>query len=53
MYRVHWGEGLDFTEMKLELSEPWLPTDHSIIINMNFTDVREAINFTTEYGSGT
>ena len=22
-YRVHWGEGLDFTKMKMEVSERW------------------------------
>lgn len=26
-YRIHWAEGLDFTQMKLELSERWEPTD--------------------------
>lgn len=51
-YRIHWAEGLDFTQMKMELSELWAETDQRVTINMNFTDVREAINFTTDYGDG-
>ena len=51
-YRVHWGEGLDFTRMKVELSERWEENDNYVRFSMNFTDVREAINFTTNYGNG-
>jgi hypothetical protein len=51
-YRVHWGEGLDFTRMKVEVSERWEEDDNSVRFSMNFTDVREAINFTTDYGNG-
>jgi hypothetical protein len=46
-YRVHWQEGLDFTSMSVQLSENWETTDDQIVFNMNFTDVREAVNFTT------
>jgi hypothetical protein len=49
---VHWGEGLDFTSMRVELSDLWEETDYNVVFNMNFTDVREAINVTTNYGSG-
>ena len=51
-YRVHWAEGMDFTSMKLELSENWETTDYTVLFNMNFTDVREAVNFTMDYGAG-
>lgn len=51
-YRIHWAEGLDFTQLKFEMSEHWTENDGNIIINMNFTDVREAVNFTTNYGKG-
>ena len=51
-YRVHWGEGLDWERMKIEVSERWQDTDRDIFINMNFTETREAINFTSNYGSG-
>jgi hypothetical protein len=51
-YRIHWAEGMDFTNLLVELSDNWEPQDDSVIINMNFTDVREAINFTTDYGKG-
>ena len=45
-YRIHWGEGLDFERMDFELSERWETNDEPILINLNFTDVREAINVT-------
>lgn len=51
-YRVHWAEGLDFTQMKVELSEPWTTSDLGVEFNMNFTEVREAVNFTYDYGAG-
>lgn len=51
-YRVHWAEGLDFERMKMEVSERWEESDRDILFNMNFTETREAINFTSSYGSG-
>ena len=51
-YRVHWAEGLDFERMKIEVSERWEETDRDVFFNMNFTETREAINFTSSYGSG-
>ena len=45
-YRIHWGEGLDFERMDFELSERWEENDKPILINLNFTDAREAINVT-------
>ena len=50
-YRVHWDRGLDFTQMKFEASERWLDTDLNTYFNLNFTDRREAIEFTDLYGS--
>ena len=38
--------------MQFEVSDNWETTDHTTYINMNFTETREAINFTTDYGSG-
>ena len=51
-YRVHWAEGLDFERMHIEVSERWEETDKDVFFNMNFTETREAINFTTSYGNG-
>ena len=51
-YRLHWAEGLDFESMKIEVSERWQDTDNFVLVNMNFTETREAINFTSNYGSG-
>jgi len=39
-YKIHWANGLDFTGMKLEVSERWLTTDKSIIFHHNFTNTR-------------
>lgn len=51
-YRVHWAEGLDFERMKIEVSERWQDTDKDVFFNLNFTETREAVNFTSAYGSG-
>ena len=48
-YRVHWGEGLDFTQMAVEVSERWEEEDNYAWFSTNFTDAREAVNFTTNY----
>lgn len=52
-YRINWGDGLDWTEMKMWMSDRWETTDDQINFVMNFTDVRQAINFTSDYGAGT
>lgn len=39
-YRINWGDGLDFTQMKMWQSERWETTDSPINIVFNFTDVR-------------
>ena len=44
-YRAHWSRGLDFTRMKAQISRNWEETDLPIVINMNFTDQREAVEF--------
>ena len=49
-YRLHWGEGIDFTEMKYSIANRWLPTDKNVKIMTNFTDVRAAINITDQNG---
>ena len=51
-YRVHWRQGLDFERMKMMVSENWVATDHNVLINMNFTEQREVLNVTTNYGAG-
>lgn len=44
-YRVHWGEGIDFEKMSLDVSPLWKETE-MIKIMTNFTDVRMSINMT-------
>ena len=51
-YRIHWESGLDFDTMKMEMSERWQATDQNIYLVFNFTETREAVNITTDYGSG-
>ena len=51
-YRLHWEAGLDFDGMKIEVSEMWETTDQNVNLVFNFTESREAINITTNYGSG-
>jgi hypothetical protein len=50
-YHIHWNTGLDFTQMKLEVSERWTPQDHDLHFVTNYTDYREAIAITTNYDS--
>jgi len=41
-YKIHWGQtGLDFTDMKVTLSENWLSTDKSVYLVHNYTETRE------------
>jgi hypothetical protein len=49
-YRLHWEAGLDFDSMKIEISERWAEADLPINLVFNFTEKREAINITTNYG---
>jgi len=51
-YRVHWESGLDFSEMKIEISDRWAETDKNVNLVFNFTNSLEAVNITTAYGSG-
>ena len=51
-YRIHWNEGIDFTRMRMEMSQHWVDTDDPVTIYMNFTNIREEVRFTTEYGNG-
>jgi hypothetical protein len=52
IYHIHWEVGLDFTRLLIEVSERWEETDKSIFFNTNYTDFREGMNVTTNYGSG-
>jgi hypothetical protein len=46
-YKISWGNnGLDWDQMKVELSERWAETDKSIYFVHNFTDVRESMDVT-------
>lgn len=45
-YRIHWGQNVDFTQMKAMLSNRWTPEDKNVHIMMNFTDTRASINIT-------
>ena len=49
-YRIHWRRGLDWEKMSFELSERWESTDLTIGFQTNFTETREAVNFTSMYG---
>ena len=42
-YKLHWGNGLDFMKLQLDLSARWKSTDKDVYLMMNFTDVREAV----------
>lgn len=46
-YRIHWGYGLDFTQMQVDLSPLWKHTDQDLYFVHNFTDVRAAYDFQT------
>jgi len=44
-YKIHWGTaGLDWDEMKLDMSERWVKEDKSIYFVHNFTDTRTKID---------
>jgi len=45
-YRVTWANDLDYTQMKVEVSERWQPADSEVIFMLPFVDAREAINVT-------
>lgn len=45
-YHIHWSiSGLDWTDMKMEVSEKWQFTDKSVLIYNNFTDIRAGIDW--------
>lgn len=40
-YKIHWANtGIDFEQMKIELSEHWRPEDKNIYLVHNYSDVR-------------
>lgn len=48
MYLGHWGFGnLDFTSMTMQLSPRWQPTDLDVILALNFSAVRQEVDFIT------
>jgi len=44
-YKLTWGSGLDFTNMRYVLSNRWTASDSDIELVMNFTDKRENVEF--------
>ena len=46
-YKIHWENGIDFVNMKVEVSPRWEVADQPIFFVHNFTDVREEFNVTT------
>lgn len=45
-YKIHFGmTGLDYEQMTVDASERWEPTDKSIYLVHNWTDIRRAIDF--------
>jgi hypothetical protein len=45
-YKIHFGQtGLDYEELRIDLSEKWLETDDPIYLIHNFTDIRAQIDF--------
>ena len=50
-YRAWWDNGqLDFTRMRIEVSNQWKPEDEYILFNFPFVDGREAVDFFGKYG---
>lgn len=49
-YKIHWGSGLDWLQMQVDLSSRWETTDKDIQFVHNFTDVRAQIDFITGGG---
>lgn len=45
-YRVTWANDLDYTQMKVMLSDYWAPGDLNTFFVLPFVDAREAINVT-------
>jgi hypothetical protein len=39
-YKLHWGPGLDWTRMQMDISPLWVPSDLDTYFTINFTDVR-------------
>ena len=46
IYRITWGNDLDYTRMFIQQSEKWVPEDLNTLFNIPFIDAREAINVT-------
>lgn len=50
-YRFYWDFGqLDMTNMKIEVSDRWTPTDKYVEFNLPYVDNREDIDFFTKHG---
>ena len=52
-YKIHFGmTGLDYEELLIDASERWEETDKSVYLVHNWTDVRQAIEFSIGTNSG-
>jgi hypothetical protein len=45
-YKIHWGPGIDYTAMQIDLSSRWEPSDANLHLINNYTDIRNAFNVT-------
>ena len=43
-YMAHWGPGLDFTSMQIQLSPKWKQSDNDLYMVLNFSDVRAEVD---------
>lgn len=46
-YKLHWRYGIDFTQMRFDLSSRWTTTDKNLYLVHNFTDIRAQVEFKT------
>lgn len=51
-YRIYWDKGqLNWTRMRVEVSQMWKPTDKEILFNYPYTDSYEFVDFFATYNS--
>jgi hypothetical protein len=49
-YRIYWDIGqLNWSKMKIEVANPWLPTDKNLFFNNPYTENYEVIDFFGKY----
>jgi hypothetical protein len=50
-YKIHFGmTGLNFENLRIDMSERWLNTDKPVYLSHNFSDVRAAIDVIVDGG---